>query len=277
MSAEPYLLFALFAVVFGALEWLRPHKSRPRFSIRRYRTDLLHAFVGGFLIRAGTTAVLVLILDRTGRGTLAVELPLVIQVVVIFVLADLAFWLAHRACHAVPFLWRFHKIHHSSAHLDWLASYRVHPVDQILNSTVIALPTLLIGFSPTAVLIHAFIFEWHSTLLHSNLRVSFGALGKVFATTQFHHWHHAEEVEAHDRNFGGQLTIWDRLFGTWIDPPGFPVRYGVADAPGEGFLSHMAAPLLPTRSATPARDSGSDLEGMFNPVLERVKGIEPSS
>jgi sterol desaturase/sphingolipid hydroxylase (fatty acid hydroxylase superfamily) len=119
-----------------------------------------------------------------------------------------------------------------------------------------AVPALLLGFSPLALLIYSVVYQWHSILLHSNVRVSFGPLEAVISTPRFHHWHHADEPEAYDRNFGGQLVIWDRLFGTAFDPalniPGrYPERFGVDQPPREDFFAHILAPFARRRSEWP--------------------------
>lgn len=242
---QPYLTVAAIGLVFAGLEHLIPARRRPTLTWRRYLTDFLHVSVGGIAIRAGTTAAIFFILIRTGAIHGPAHLPLWLQVMAVLVLSDLMFWIAHRLCHAVPWLWEFHRIHHSSAHLDWLAAYRVHPVDQIFNSTLIALPALLLGFSPVAILIYGVIYQWHAILLHSNVRVALGPLARIVSGPQFHHWHHADQPEAYDRNFGGQLVVWDRLFGTAFEPPSpRPERYGVDDPPRENFVAHLVSPFL---------------------------------
>lgn len=244
---RPFLSMAAIALVFVPLELLIPTRRPPDFAWRRYGTDILHASVGGFLIRLGMLGALAAIFVVTGTLDVGTKLPLWLQVPIILLSADLMLWLAHRMTHAVPWLWRFHRIHHSSTHLDWLAAYRVHPVDQIVDATFMAVPALVLGFSPLALAIYSFAYQWHSVLLHSNTRVWFGPLERVIATPRFHHWHHADQPEAYDRNFGGQLVIWDRLFGTAFDPaldaPGhYPERFGVADPPPENFADHLIAP-----------------------------------
>ena len=226
-----------------------PARKAPGFRWQRYAADIFHVVIGGFLIRAGTAAVIGGALGWIGWIGSAWRQPLALQVVEILLICDLGFWLAHRLFHAVPWLWRFHMIHHSSEHLDWLAAYRVHPLDQIANSAIILLPALLLGFSPTAMLIYGLCYQWHAILLHSNVRISLGRAGRVIASPYFHHWHHANEEGAYNRNFGGQLVIWDCLFGTAHFPAASrPVRYGVDDPPTETFLSHIVAPVLPRKS-----------------------------
>lgn len=242
---DPLLTVLTIAIVFAPIELLRPARPRPGFSWARYRTDILHVVVGGFVIRIGVGLVVFWLMEFSGPIADATTLPIWAQVPLFLLLSDLCFYAAHRVYHAVPMLWEFHRIHHSSEHLDWLAAYRVHPVDQIINSTIIALPALYLGFSPLAVLIYGLVYRWHSILLHSNLRVSFGALGRIVTTPRFHHWHHANEPEAYDRNFGGQLVIWDKLFATAHEPDQErPGRYGVDDPPEESFLAHIITPFI---------------------------------
>ncbi|HEU4650747.1 MAG TPA: sterol desaturase family protein, partial [Croceibacterium sp.] len=175
---EVFSTVAVVALVFVPLEALLPARRRPDFSLARYRTDLLHALLGGLVIRAGTAWLLaILLLPAFGGPTVVSHWPLWLQFVTVLLLSDLMFWLAHRLYHAVPLLWKFHRVHHSSEHLDWLAAFRVHPVDQIVNASIIALPALLLEFSPAAVLLYALLYKWHAILLHSNVDVSFGPLG----------------------------------------------------------------------------------------------------
>lgn len=242
---RPFLTVAGIALIFVPLELLVPARQRPAFSWRRYLTDILHLGIGGVMIRLGTIAVVTLIVMQTGRIGHGATLALWLQVPLVLLMGDFMFWLSHRVTHAVPFLWRFHRIHHSSRHLDWLAAYRVHPLDQIIDSTLIALPALLFGFSPEAVLIYTIVYQWHAILLHSNLHVSLGPLERVIATPRFHHWHHADQPEAYDRNFGGQLVIWDRMFGTAFEAgTRAPDRFGVSEPPREDFFTHLVAPFI---------------------------------
>ena len=256
---EVFRTLAIIALVFVPLEWLLPDRTRPAFSLRRYRVDLLNALGGGLLIQTGYFAALALLLSVFPVGLFSDSvraLPLWVQFAGVLLVSDLGFWIGHRTVHAVPLLWRFHRIHHSSEHLDWLAAYRVHPVDQIFNTLVISLPVIAIGFAPEAVAIYAVVYRWHAILLHSNVRVNLGPLRWLVCTPQFHHWHHADQVEAYDRNFGGQLVVWDCLFGTANFAPGKPERYGVDNPPAENFATHMIAPFLPERKPAEAEAIG---------------------
>ena len=240
---RPLLTIGVIGLVFIGLERLRPARRPPVPRWRRYATDFLHLTLGGLLIRGGTVAVLAWLLAGVHVTKWGATLPVAIQFLAVLALSDLMIWLVHRTFHAVPFLWEFHKIHHSSRHLDWLAAYRVHPVDQIADTVLAALPVLLLGFSPAVVIAYAVVYQWHSVLLHSNVAVSLGPLERVISTNRFHHWHHAGHPEAYDRNFGAQLVIWDKLFGTVHRPAQpRPDRFGVDDAPKESFIAHLLWP-----------------------------------
>ncbi|MDP3737973.1 MAG: sterol desaturase family protein [Hyphomonadaceae bacterium] len=215
-----------------------------------WMTDILHVFVSGAMIRFGASVTTV------GASLLAVSLapesireavrsqPDVLEFIELLILSDLCFYAAHRLCHAVPFLWRFHAVHHSSETMDWLATYRVHPVDQILNSAMIALPAIVLGFSPGVVIAYALIYRLHAPLLHSNVRIELGPLRHVLATPQYHHWHHGDHPEAYDKNFAGQLAFIDRLFGTYHSAGDrtVPARYGVSGGIPKDYVGQLLQP-----------------------------------
>jgi sterol desaturase/sphingolipid hydroxylase (fatty acid hydroxylase superfamily) len=251
--------FAAAALIFFPLERLFPlHRDR---GWRRpdAPTDILHFFLSGFLIRMGAFATIlalsmaaISVVPAGWRDAIRAQ-PDWIEFAELLVLADLGFYLAHRLFHAVPSLWRFHAVHHSSERLDWLATYRVHPVDQVLNSTIIALPGVILGFSPGVLLAYAILYRWHAMLLHSNVRVGLGPLDRWIATPLYHHWHHADEAQAYDRNFGGQLVIWDRLFGTFYEEKRLPRLYGVGGNVPASYPAQLLSPFkLPFRRSAVA-------------------------
>jgi sterol desaturase/sphingolipid hydroxylase (fatty acid hydroxylase superfamily) len=242
VALKPLLTIVVIGFVFTALEVLRPARTPPGFRWQRYFTDGLHLNVGGLFVRIGVTVGLAWALGKATVFDVASGLPLWLQMILVLALCDLMVWLIHRAFHAVPFRWGFHKVHHSSLHLDRLATYRVHPLEQILNSVLVPLPALLLGFSPAVVILYGIVYQWHAILLHSNVAVSLGPLEHVIATNR---WHHADHVEAYDRNFGTQLTVWDKLFGTAHKPSlPRPERFGVAQAPRESFVAHLVSPFV---------------------------------
>ncbi len=269
-------LLAAAALIFVPLERLLP-LHRGNTTIRPgLRVDVLHVFVSGFLIRAGVMATTIglswacaAIVPDGLRGAIQHQ-PSWMQFIQLFLLSDAGFYLAHRLVHAVPWLWRFHAVHHSSEQMDWLSTFRVHPVDQILNTTIIAVPAVALNFSPAVLLTFGLLYRAHSMLLHSNVRVTFGPLGRFVASPRYHHWHHADEAHAYNRNFGGQLVIWDVLCRTLYEPETLPERYGVGGAMPAGYAQQLLAPLRRERQTRAVADLNDEspvnaCEGVTNP------------
>lgn len=239
------ILLGLFlaALLFVPLERLLPAPKTERRNARSWITDLAHATLGAHAIKVASALLLAAVLIGRPQATLAARLPIWLQVIALLLICDFIIWAFHRTCHAVPVLWRFHRIHHSSVRLDWLATARVHPCEQILISTATGLPMFLLGFSPAAIAIYLTCYQVHSVLLHANTRLSFGFFDVIFTPPRVHHWHHADQPEAYDRNFGSQLVIWDRMFGTAYCPKEQrPARFGVKTPPEENFVAHLIAP-----------------------------------
>ena len=242
----------LAALVFLPLERLFAIERGRKLLRRNWRVDVVHLLATGILIRLGLTAVLIMLLPASAAlvpGSLHAAItaqPVWLQFVEVLLIADLGFYLAHRTFHAVPFLWRIHSIHHSIEQMDWLAAHRVHPIDQSLTKAASMLPVFALNFDPAAIAAFALLYQWQSLLIHSNVRIDYGPLRWVLASPHFHHWHHANEEEAWDRNFAGQLPLWDFLFGTLHMPKGrMPTRYGL-DAPvPDTYIGQLVYPFAP--------------------------------
>src|SRR6185437_12233075 len=195
----------------------------------------VYALINGFVIKgalilviSAATASVGLLIPSSLTAAVAAQ-PSWVQVCEIIVIADIGFYFAHRAFHGIPLLWRFHAIHHSIEELDWLAAHRAHSLDQTLTKAASLIPVALLGFQIEAIGIWAAIFHAHGLLLHANVRIGFGPLRWLIASPQFHHWHHANEQSAYDRNFAGQLSFLDLIFGTVHLPhdSSTPDRYGI--------------------------------------------------
>jgi lathosterol oxidase len=228
----------ILAVIFVPLERLFALRKSQRVLRSGFRTDIAHFFVSHVLVQVTvllTLAPAMLLF----RWAVAPEFqaavraqPLALQFAEALFLADLFQYGIHRLFHAVPWLWRFHAIHHSSREMDWLAGSRLHPVDIVLTRGVSFVPIYLMGFAEPAVLAYVIFVSFQAVLIHANLRFRFGWLRHVFATPEFHHWHHTSERDALDRNFSVHLPIIDRVFGTEYTPGRWPAAYGIAGNPG---------------------------------------------
>ena len=245
--------FLAFAVVLGLAEWACGRPARPR---RGLRTDLLFwAFtplVGKAATFAAVTGVVSGLLALDGRAldvTSAVgwgpvgRQPLWLQAVEALVLADFVFYWTHRLFHTTR-LWPFHAVHHSSEDLDWLSSMRFHPVNDIVSRVAQAVPLVLLGFAPLAVVCVIPVVVVFIVVTHADVPWTWGPLKHILVSPVYHHWHHSREPEARDKNFAGVLVLWDWLFGTRYMPAARrPAVYGVAGGgPPAGFLGLLAYP-----------------------------------
>lgn len=155
--------------------------------------------------------------------------PLWLQFVIFFVLKDFIEWNIHRLLHINPWLWEFHKLHHSIEELDWIGNFRFHWGEVVVYKTLSYLPLVILGVDGTVILIIAVIGTLMQDLNHANLPISWGPLRYVFNSPKMHVWHH--DVQVHGRggqNFGIVLSLWDWLFGTvyWPDEKEIPEKLG---------------------------------------------------
>jgi sterol desaturase/sphingolipid hydroxylase (fatty acid hydroxylase superfamily)/protein-S-isoprenylcysteine O-methyltransferase Ste14 len=244
-----YTAVFILACIFVPLERLFPlHEDQPTLR-RDWANDLLYVLLNGFLIRAGFTIV--------AAGFMASfaylfgpdptpwigELPFWAQVLGAMIVADIGYYTAHRICHAVPFLWKFHAVHHSIEEMDWLASHRIHPMDMIFTNTFALLPLWCLGFSLEALILHQAIYQAHTLLLHANIKLNFGPLKWIIASPEYHHWHHANERDAYDRNFAGQFSLIDVILGTAFLPfKRQPKAYGLTEPMPRNYPMQLLYP-----------------------------------
>lgn len=250
IATAPRLLVGLTvaAAIGASCEFVAPLHSGRR-SLRAYATDLTHAIANRILIVPLVAVLLSLIgplVERTVPAATAdgfAALPPTVQLLIALLVTDFTNYWAHYALHRVGFLWSFHAVHHSSERLDWLATSRGHPIDLVFNLVAITLPTYALGRVDLAPWLLTFFFLY-PFVCHANARIRIPALGLVLVTPEFHHWHHAADTSAYDKNFGSVFSIWDRLFGTVIDPGEFPTGYGIEDPELDraDYVGQIAAP-----------------------------------
>ena len=148
-------------------------------------------------------------------------LPVWAQLIVMMVIADFIQWNVHRQLHLQPWLWEFHKVHHSVKEMGFAAQFRFHFMETIIYKTVQYIPLAMIWFGiKEFFVVHMFtVFVGH--LNHANVGWNYGIFGYIFNNPQMHIWHHSKALPE-DRpagmNFGLTLSIWDYLFGTAYIP-----------------------------------------------------------
>lgn len=240
----------LLALVFVPME--RVFAQRPQQSTFRpgWTTDLLHFLVSHLLVQmsawltlAPAAAATRFIVAPDLQATVS-ALPGVVQFLLIVLVADLGEYTMHRAFHRVPFLWRFHAIHHSSESIDWLAGSRLHLVDVVITRGFTFVPIALLGFADGPVYAYLVFVSFHAVFIHANVRFRFVGVEHWIVTPRFHHWHHSSEQEARDKNFAVHLPWIDRVFGTYHCPQDqWPTHYGLSgERVPDNYWSHLRWP-----------------------------------
>jgi sterol desaturase/sphingolipid hydroxylase (fatty acid hydroxylase superfamily) len=193
------LFVAWTALTFTALEWLWPRRSAARPALRRV--------VGAAALLAVDVAIALALSPRALSSPAAAS-----QVALAWVFAELFAYGAHRAMHAVPLLWRCHRLHHDGAPLAWTAAWRVHPVDAALFALAALLGGVVAGAPVTAAGWLVVARRIWTVVLHANVAWPASALDQVIATPAFHDRHH-DETRA-PANFASTLPLLDWIFGT---------------------------------------------------------------
>lgn len=162
----------------------------------------------------------------------------------IVLVADLVQYWTHRAYHEVPLLWRLHAVHHSVKSMDWLAGSRQHIVELLITRTLVLAPIYVLGFSKEVIDAYIVIVGFQAVFNHANVSVRLGPLRYLVVTPNFHHWHHAQDDEAIDRNYAAHFAFLDHLFGTAVQSErAWPQRYGVqGDYVPDGFFRQLVFP-----------------------------------
>jgi lathosterol oxidase len=246
----------VFSAVFIPLERLFAHRPGQPVLRRGWRTDLLYFCVSALLVQVTTLLTIKPAMvffqwaAHPGLQAWIAGLPFAVQFIAILFLTDFMQYWVHRLFHAVPALWRFHAIHHSAENMDWLAGSRLHLVDVAVTRGLTYVPIYLLGFDETPLYAYVAFVSFQATFIHANVRFDFGPLRWLFATPQFHHWHHGADEEAIDKNFAVHLPVLDWLFGTCHMPRDrWPAAYGIGGgrAVPDGYVKQFVYPFVPER------------------------------
>jgi sterol desaturase/sphingolipid hydroxylase (fatty acid hydroxylase superfamily) len=185
-------------------------------------------------------------------------LPTPVRLAGALVVGDVGYYWAHRWMHRFPVLWRFHAIHHSAVHMDWLVNTRSHPIDILFGRTCSYIPLYLLGLlqpmghqTDIVPLLFLLIGNLWSFFIHANLNWRFGPLESVVATPAFHHWHHTNDGPAVvDKNFASMMPWIDHLFGTFYLPKHLPAQYGTDTPVPRDLAGQLLYPLAPSAPAS---------------------------
>jgi sterol desaturase/sphingolipid hydroxylase (fatty acid hydroxylase superfamily) len=196
--------------------------------------------------------------------------PVVARFGLALLAGEIGYYWGHRLMHTVPLLWRFHAIHHSPEHIDFLVNSRAHPLDLTFSRLCTYVPIYALSLGepsgmggsslPLAVALTGTVWTY---FIHANVRWRFGVLEWIVSTPRYHHWHHA--LDPADRNYSSLLPMLDRIFGTLHLPAGrlpaghvpaglWPERYGIRGEVPEAWSEQLVLPLLGTFPLAQARN-----------------------
>ena len=229
LQHEPVIRLGFFLGVFavmGLWEVLAPRRALGVSKAWRWTNNLAIVFLNTALVRVlfPTTAVALALTAGAQRwGVLNfLELPAWLEVVVAVVALDFAIWLQHVVFHAVPALWRVHRMHHADLDYDVTTGARFHPIEILLSMLIKFAAILVLGPPAVAVLIFEVALNATSMFNHGNVRLP-QALDRLLrlavVTPDMHRVHHSIEDHETNSNFGFNLSVWDRLFGTYKAQP----------------------------------------------------------
>jgi len=246
-----FVLNVIFTgLLFIPLERIFPRKAEQEIFRTEWREDLFYYLVSSLMVQVLTFLTffpaksILAFAPMAGLRSWVGALPFVVQFVSIMFLTDLVQYWVHRAFHKLPWLWRFHAVHHSAKSMDWMAGARMHFLEIFALRSLTVIPMYVLGFTDTAMHAYIFLVYVYSTFVHANLGWRLKLFEKILVTPRFHHWHHGIEPAAVDVNFAVHFPILDRLFGTYYLPKdAWPTGYGISGHPvPQGYFAQFKYP-----------------------------------
>jgi len=256
-GAAPLFVVVTLFVIVVPFEMMFPRHGR---RVRRpgVGTDIAYALVSGPLGAIGlAVGVVIGVVSFAWLPGLALRplvglAPPLAQTLIGLALFDVAIYWAHRLAHEVPFLWRFHSVHHSTERLDWVSGFRNHPFDGVFLAPAFVLLAAA-GFSPEFTGALAVVQLLIGLFAHANVRWRLKPLHRVVFTPEFHHWHHANEPGAINSNYSVFLPLWDIIFGTYFMPADRrPQVYGISEPMPSGIVRQLLHPFRGLRQVRAA-------------------------
>lgn len=230
---EVWVRFAVFAavlIVLALAERWRPRRARREPGLRRWTTNLAIVAIDSVLVRAMASLAVPLAAVAAAHYAQAhglglfnlVALPGWAEFALALVVLDFAIWLQHLASHKIPLLWRLHQVHHADRDIDVTTAIRFHPVEIGLSMLWKIGWVLVLGPSALAVIAFEILLNACAMFSHANVRLPGAAERAIrlfLVTPDMHRVHHSVIRAEHDSNYGFNLSLWDRVFGTYTPQP----------------------------------------------------------
>ena len=229
LENEPAIRLGFFVgvlVLIGLWEVFAPRRALTMSKAIRWGSNLGIVALNTVAVRLVFPVVAVAfaaLAAEQGWGVLnIVDLHPVLALVIALVVLDFAIWLQHVMVHAIPLFWRIHRMHHADLDYDLTTGARLHPLEIILSMGLKFLVILMLGPPVLAVILFEVILNALAMFNHGNIRLPLGVdrvLRLLIVTPDMHRVHHSPQDDETNSNFGFNLSIWDRLFGTYKAQP----------------------------------------------------------
>jgi sterol desaturase/sphingolipid hydroxylase (fatty acid hydroxylase superfamily) len=217
--------FSMIAII-GVWELLAPKRTLSASKTVRWANNLALVFLNSFMVRLvfPMAAVGVAVAAQENQWGLLnnIEIPIWLATVLTIIIMDLVIYTQHVMAHAIPLLWRFHRVHHADPDYDLTTGSRFHTVEICLSTGIKFCTILLLGPAAFAVVIFEVILSATAMFNHGNIHLSKNidrVLRLILVTPDMHRVHHSTEDDETNSNFGFSLPWWDRLFGTYRNQP----------------------------------------------------------
>ncbi len=229
LQNEPVIRLGFFFGIFammGIWELIAPRRALTVSKAVRWANNIGLVFLNTAIVR------LIFPVVTVGLAAFAVEhgwgilnyfsVPFALAVLFSVIALDFIIYLQHVLVHAVPALWRLHRVHHADLDFDVTTGARFHPIEIVLSMLIKFSAIVVIGPPVVAVVIFEVVLSSMAMFNHSNVRLPLGLdriIRRLIVTPDMHRVHHSTEDNETNSNYGFNLSIWDRLFGTYIDQP----------------------------------------------------------
>jgi sterol desaturase/sphingolipid hydroxylase (fatty acid hydroxylase superfamily) len=232
MHTHRQLLLTLYPYIFGGviveIAWYLLVRRRA------YPWKEMLASTGVFLLRLPARLLLAPLIVAPvsyfawSHRFLTIPLNTVWGIALLFLGTEFAYYWSHRAGHEIRWMWASHMVHHTPQQIHFASAYRLGPTEVLSGGWLFHVPLFALGFHPLAVGAMMAVNLFYQFWLHTDIVGRLGPLEWIFNTPSHHRVHHASNAEYLDRNYGGILIIWDRLFGTFArEQPQTPITYGL--------------------------------------------------
>jgi sterol desaturase/sphingolipid hydroxylase (fatty acid hydroxylase superfamily) len=249
--------FVMLFLIFLPIEKIFPRNPQPLIR-KNYLQDCFLYFLNGILPKLILVVPLSLLAAFVHRYSSSswfawgAGLSMGQRLILALIVGDFGAYWGHRWSHELPFLWKFHSVHHSATEMDWLVNSRAHPFDMVFTRLCGLIPLYLLGLAqPTATstdltpFIYMIFGNFWSFVIHANVNLRLGFFERILASPAFHHWHHTNQhPKLVNKNYAAIFPVLDMMFGSYFLPSrSWPESYGL--------LKPEARPTPPMASSLP--------------------------